>query len=150
MVQLRFPNFKSGFNPSKKTAFDPNNLTPSQKILLVRNRIWGNIIGGSVRSGFKELASPVKGRAIMDWYDQSHLKDIYPFIKDWEKINNNKKKYEDRKLRIYMRGVKIGTKKEGRLKEGMNMFQMQKKQIKDEMVAKEDLKKLKDEELGMF
>jgi hypothetical protein len=49
-----------------------------------------------------------------------------------------------------MRGVKIGTKKEGRLKEGMNMFQMQKKQIKDEMVAKEDLKKLKDEELGMF
>ena len=86
----------------------------------------------------------------MDWYDQSHLKDIYPFIKDWENINNNKKKYEDRKLRIYMRGVKIGTKKEGRLKEGMNMFQMQKKQIKDEMVAKEDLKKLKDEELGMF
>ena len=61
MVQVRIPTFKTGFNPSKKTGFIPTNMTASQKLLLVRNRIWGNIIGGSVRSGFKELAKPIKG-----------------------------------------------------------------------------------------
>ena len=61
MVHVRIPYFKTGFQPSKKTGFDPTNLTSTQKLMLVRNRIWGNIIGGSVRSGFKELAKPMKG-----------------------------------------------------------------------------------------
>jgi Mitochondrial ribosomal subunit S27 len=116
--------------------------------MLARNRIWGNIIGGSVRSGYKELAKPMKGPAVYSWYSQSNLKDIYPFIKDWEKINTTKQKYEERKLRIFMRGIKIGTRKEGKMKESMDIF-AQAKQKQDETTAKEALKGAKDSQIGM-
>jgi hypothetical protein len=38
-----------------------------------------------------------------------------------------KMKYEERKTRIYMRGVKIGSKREGGAQQGMSMFEQTKK-----------------------
>ena len=52
-------------------------------------------------------------------------------------------------MRIYMRGIKIGTKKEGRMKEGMDIFAQSKKQGEDEAFTKEELKRLKDEDIGL-
>ena len=137
MVHVRMPYFRTGYNPSKQTSFNPTQLTPTQRLLLVRNRIWGNIVGGSVRSGFKELAKPIKGPAYGEFYAQSDLKMIYPFIKDWEKSNKYKTTYEERKLRIFMRGIKIGV-KQGSTMKGMEMFE-QKQQVKDEAAAKAKL-----------
>ena len=55
MVFVKRPTFKTGINPSMLTTIDMKNLTPTQKMILARNRIWGNIIGGTQRSGYREL-----------------------------------------------------------------------------------------------
>jgi hypothetical protein len=56
MVYIRLPNFKVGINPSNATRFNTEaQYTATQKLWLARNRIWGNVIGGNDRSGYKEL-----------------------------------------------------------------------------------------------
>ena len=51
---------------------------------------------------------------------------VYPFVDDWGKQNRLKIKYEEKKQRIFMRGVKIGTKRTQSTK-GMGIFEMSKK-----------------------
>ena len=48
---------------------------------------------------------------------------MFPFVKDWDKIDGRKEKYQERKHRIFMRGVKIGAKKGGGSAAGMNIFE---------------------------
>lgn len=38
---------------------------------------------------------------------------IFPFVFDFEKRNDKKIKFEERRARIFMRGVKIGAKRGG-------------------------------------
>ena len=151
MVYVRFPQLKHGMNPSLKTAFDPKNLTPTQKMQLTRNRIWGNMIGSNYRSGYKELKKGFPGEARGNYYDMSQLEMIYPFIKDWTKINKHKMQYQERKARIFMRGIKIGNKKGGDSKSGMSMFEMAKnKAIRDENIAEGAFREnVTDKELGI-
>jgi hypothetical protein len=52
MVYVRFPVSKHGINPSPQTMLNVANLTPTQKVMLTKNRIWGNMIGGNERSGY--------------------------------------------------------------------------------------------------
>ena len=78
---------------------------------LNRNRIWGNYVGGNARSGFKEIKKLWAGRAKAQYYEQANLKMIYPFLENWEEQNKKKLKYEERKNRIFMRGIKIGVKR---------------------------------------
>ena len=70
MVFIRVPTFKTGIAPSMKHTFNQlGNYTPTQKLTLTRNRIWGNIIGGNVRSGYKELKKPTTGHVKATYYD---------------------------------------------------------------------------------
>jgi len=147
---------KTGINPSLKTALDATmTLNASQKMLLTRNRIWGNMIGGNCRSGYKELKKAFDGEARGSYYDNHNLKMVFPFIQDWEGQNKKKIKYEERKTRIYMRGVKIGSKRGGDSKSGMSMFEMSNKQkAKSADAAQVDTEKtfkesLKDDMLGL-
>lgn len=156
MVYVRFPIMKTGINPSLKTALDATMaLNASQKMLLTRNRIWGNMIGGNCRSGYKELKKAFDGEARGSYYDNHNLKMVFPFIQDWEGQNKKKIKYEERKTRIYMRGVKIGSKRGGDSKSGMSMFEMSNKQkAKSADAAQVDTEKtfkesLKDDMLGL-
>ena len=156
MVYVRFPIMKTGINPSLKTALDATMaLNASQKMLLTRNRIWGNMIGGNCRSGYKELKKDFDGEARGSYYDNHNLKMVFPFIQDWEGQNKKKIKYEERKTRIYMRGVKIGSKRGGDSKSGMSMFEMSNKQkAKSADAAQVDTEKtfkesLKDDMLGL-
>ena len=85
------------------------------------------MIGGGARSGYKELKRGITGPSRAAYYEHNELSLVYPFVADWEKQNKRKLKYEERKSRIVMRGVKIGSKKDtGRSKEGMSMFEMTK------------------------
>ena len=60
MVYIRLPNFKTAIQVSAKHRFaQDGNFTPTQKLMLARNRIWGNIVGGTERSGYKELKKPL-------------------------------------------------------------------------------------------
>ena len=51
---------------------------------------------------------------------------VYPFIDNWESYNKQKATYQERKQRIFMRGIKIGAKRGGDSKTGMNIFEQQK------------------------
>lgn len=62
-------------------------------MMLSRNRIWGNIVGGNVRSGYKELKRPLKGDSMKAYYEQSDLKMMYPFVQNWDRKNDLKEKY---------------------------------------------------------
>ena len=64
---------------------------------LTRNRIWGNMIGANSRSGYKELKKAVSGPSRGAYYEFHDLKTIYPWIKDYAKINTRKLKYEGRR-----------------------------------------------------
>lgn len=85
------------------------------------------MIGGNCRSGYKELKKTFDGEARASYYDNHNLRMVYPFIQDWDNINKKKIKYEERKTRIYMRGVKIGSKRGGDSSSGMSMFEMSNK-----------------------
>ena len=124
MVFVRFPQLKTGYKVNPRTVINPDALTPTQKLFLTRNRIWGNMVGGGYRSGYKQLKQPWRGEASAARYEFANLKMIYPFVDDWGAINRKKLKYEERKARIFMRGVKIGTKRGGDSKKGMDIFEM--------------------------
>ncbi len=51
MVQSRLTQFKTGslFNP--RSFINIHSLTPLQKMMLVRCRVWGNTIGDNYKSG---------------------------------------------------------------------------------------------------
>jgi hypothetical protein len=51
MVQIRLTRFKTGTTYNPKSYFNMNNLSPIQKMELVRCRIWGNTIGDNYASG---------------------------------------------------------------------------------------------------
>ena len=80
MVFIRVPTFKTAIAPSMKHRFNQaGNYTPTEKLTLTRNRIWGNIVGGNVRSGYKELKKPTYGHAKMVYYNLTDLDNDYPF-----------------------------------------------------------------------
>lgn len=57
---------------------------------------------------------------------------MYPYVNEWEKQQEKKEKHQERRMRIFMRGVKIGSKKGGTQITTMSMFEMQtKKKISD-------------------
>ena len=94
-------------------------------MMLSRNRIWGNIIGSNDRSGWKELKKPLKSISMSKRYQYSRLNAIFPFVSNWDLLTKRKEKYQDRKLRIFMRGMKIGQQKGiGKNMGGMSMFEM--------------------------
>ena len=126
MVFVRWPRLKTGHNVNPTTMINPVALTPSQKMLMTRNRIWGNKVGEGYRSGYKELKQEWDGAESARYYEHARLKMVYPFVDDWGKQNRLKIKYEEKKQRIFMRGVKIGTKRTQSTK-GMGIFEMSKK-----------------------
>ena len=53
------------------------------------------------------------GPAKANYYKFHDLRMIFPYITDWDDRNLKKEKYQQRKMRIFMRGVKIGNRKGG-------------------------------------
>jgi hypothetical protein len=112
MVYIRLPSFKTGVSPSNLTrfnsvsnaagepqftgkigGFDDLIIIATQKLWLTRNRIWGNVIGGNERSGYKELKAQLQGPSRAQYYKFHDLRMIYPFVKNWEAINDKKIKF---------------------------------------------------------
>ena len=123
MVYVRFPNVVTGIRPSPKALVDPSNLTATQKVMLSRNRIWGNMLGGGESNGYQVMKKKLGGEARFNYYELSDLKMIYPWVDNWADRNKKKTKYEERKSRIFMRGIKIGVKRTGNVNKNMSMFE---------------------------
>jgi hypothetical protein len=63
---------------------------------------------------------------------------MYPFVQDWSRKNDLKEKYQSRKLRIFMRGMKIGQQKgKGKAMDAMSVFEMSGKKATDAQKAAE-------------
>ena len=123
-------------------------------MLLSRNRIWGNVIGEGVPSGYKILKKPVTkmSRKVGSRYDNFDLHTVYPFFKNFEALNYKKEKYSDRKMRIFMRGMKIGIQKgAGKSMDAMSVFEMtgSSKKSKAEMGQKLGEASFSDDSLGI-
>ena len=104
-------------------------------------------------SGYKELKRGVIGPSRAEYYKFSNARMLFPFINDWERINSRKIKYEERRMRIFMRGVKIGAKRQGNADKGMTVFEMKEKksdateaQQRGEAASKQSMS---DESLGL-
>ena len=121
-------------------------------MMLSRNRIWGNVVGHGVRSGYKELTKPTTKikHHNLSRYEMSNLHIMYPFFKNWEGLNYKKEKYSDRKMRIFMRGMKIGVQKgAGKSMDAMSVFEMSGKKSKAELGQKLGEASFSDDSLGI-
>lgn len=74
----------------------------------------------------------------MDWHKFSELKMHYPFVDHWGAYNKKRLKYHERKNRIYMRGIKIGSKKLGKTND-MGMFESGARNAQE--ITEEEMKK---------
>lgn len=95
--------FKIAFKPSMLSKITPNNLTPSQKMLLARCRIWNEILGGNLRTGNRVARTPFKGDGMIKYFDYGINEFIFPFpleendeeandeIDDFRDIRNSRK-----------------------------------------------------------
>jgi len=92
------------------------------------------------------------GPARANYYKFHDARMIFPFVKEWERIDDKKDKYNDRKMRIFMRGVKIGRKQGGASTIQMAVFEMKdKKSAAEAQKLKEQAVKgaMSDESLGL-
>ena len=110
MPTFKITNFKSGTNPNPRFKFDMNNLTGKQKLELVYCRIWGTNIGDGMRSGAQILRKKIPYLKA-HLYDNAIEKQIMPWLDDYSIDAYKKFKFEERRQRVLMRGIKIGRKK---------------------------------------
>ena len=116
MVYIKYPNFKTGIAPSAKSTLlykmKNDMMTPTDKLTLAKNRIWGNLPeGGNKKNGYQYMkrhwtALPRS----LDYYKMRH-ETLFPDLKDWEKKTLAIERYEYRKMRVEVRDMKVGGKK---------------------------------------
>ena len=105
--------------------------------------------------GYKELKEQLQGNARAQYYKFHDLRMIYPFVNNWEAINDKKMKFQERRQRIFMRGVKIGAKKGGGSNFGMSVFEMKDKKKASDPASAQKMNEeavksgLSDESLGL-
>lgn len=78
------------------------------------------------------MIGPARGA----YYKFHDLRMMFPFVNEWDEKNLKKEKYQNRKMRIFMRGVKVGNRKGGSQITSMSLFEMQnKKKMADPLAA---------------
>ena len=122
MPYLRFANFKTGSTPSKLQKFDMNNLTGSQKLDLIKTRIFGTMIGDERRTGLQFIKKQMRGKRRAQYYELTDLRKEFPWHVDSEKELYDWSKFQRRKLRTLMRGIKVGKGKGGMKSDAIAMF----------------------------
>ena len=133
MIQWRWYNFKTArFRPSIATQFYVKQLnneeyTPTQKLMLARRRIFGCSYGDGYKSGRSEFKrhAMTKGERRYQLVRLNAIEPLrqYPLLQDPEPIEWRRILFEARKLRVMMRGVKVGRKKGGGRVNLMSVFQ---------------------------
>jgi hypothetical protein len=107
-------NFKTGRAPCEKKLFNMTNLTPTQKLQLGANRIFGTTIGDGYKSGRKIIKDTFVNT---HGYDKIRFLDVDDYLPSKFKPELDDRKhylkaqFERRRHRILMRGVKLGMKK---------------------------------------
>ena len=145
MVYIKYTNFRSGQFPSKARDMalkfkyvKPENkdsweakyfqVLSTDKLTLARNRIWGNVLTGDVKTGHNWFKKDWKVRRMNNDYQFTQMRNHFPGLRDFEKKAYLMEKYHYRKLRSEMRNMKVGSKSVD-LTEGstMAMFELKAK-----------------------
>ncbi|KAM3140137.1 hypothetical protein pb186bvf_007690 [Paramecium bursaria] len=124
----RLMSFRLGIRPSVRQQFDMNNLTGTQKLLLVQSRIFGTQFGGNLQNGRQELQrAPVGQRRFEQYQVPVHNpSQVFPFMQDQDLKEWKQQLVDGRKMRIMMRGVKIGRQKGGGRLSILNIYERKK------------------------
>lgn len=74
-----FITFKNVFAQSLRSRIDPTQLTATNKLLFARQRIWQSMIGGNLRTNFKNFKQTMDAEARVHYFDYA-FRDFYlPF-----------------------------------------------------------------------
>lgn len=128
MINWRWYNWKTyKIRPSVANQFYKGQLTPIQRLMLARRRIFGCSYGSNYRSGrsvFKDHGMTFGERR--EQLAKAHTLDSlnrFPYLYEVTDIEWKAELFEAKKLRILMRGVKVGRKKGGGRVNLMSVFQ---------------------------
>ena len=137
---IRFPFFRGGVCPSPLTALNMQKLTGTQKLDLIRCRIFGEMIGGNHRSGYSAAKRGLSGIRRLEYYTLLFEEDINPFIKPF--MNNHRKRFKYFKTmkRNAMRGIKLSKKRGGLVAAAVSQFGQIKKSTPESDKGKKDKK----------
>lgn len=121
-------NFKTGINPCEKMFYNATMLTPTQKLKLASCRIFNTTIGDGFNSGRKALKlKSYDSTKLEDLYKYINVKEFSPYLEHYpEREEWKEMKFERRKQRILMRGVKIGNKKASASTGSLDVFSQKK------------------------
>lgn len=125
MPYIKYLSFKTGINPSIKSRFDLNCLTGTQKLMLASSRIFGNSYNGNERAGTRVMRSNLRGAKRLSIFEIPiwNHKHWFPFLRDFDREDFKSELVEARRMRVLMRGVKIGRKKGQTGFSMMNIFE---------------------------
>ncbi|CAK72733.1 unnamed protein product (macronuclear) [Paramecium tetraurelia] len=128
MPHIKLPNYRLGISPSVRSSYKMDNLNPSQKLDLVAARIFGISFGGNLRNGMKAIKRLDSGQNRARQYSVPvwNPAQWFPFMTQWKKLEFNRKLVDGRKMRIMMRGVKIGRQKGGEKISILNIYERKK------------------------
>lgn len=120
--------FKTGINPNERMNYILTNLTPTQKLTLTACRIFNTTIGDGYKNGRKFISqSKLENTRLTDYYHFVNVKEANPYLEEYPDRDEWKKlKFERRKQRILMRGVKIGNKKSSASSGSFDLFSQKK------------------------
>lgn len=128
MINWRWYNFKTAsVRPSVAAQFFKGPLTPMQRLMLARRRIFGCNYGSNYRGGRSVLKSAgmTQGERRENLVGAHSLDSLtrFPMLYESSDIGWKAALFEAKKLRILMRGVKVGRKKGGGQVNLMSVFQ---------------------------
>ena len=120
MVYIKKFLYGSGCRPSPAALFNYKALTASQKLKLASCRIFKTFINSNYSKGMNKMKKkvPINHEDVIrkKYYLMARPLEIFPFMKGIvteDKINASSH-LERRKMRILMKGIKVGVKKGGK------------------------------------
>src|SRR5574343_136691 len=97
--------WNTAIGPSLISSFYPKDLTPTQKMILARSRIWGDVIGGNLRSGHRLAKKTMPCENMLGYFDDAFDELIFPFeLQNEDSDEENEERFFFRETRNSRKG----------------------------------------------
>lgn len=97
--------WKTAVGASLISSFTPKDLTPTQKMILARSRIWGDVIGGNMKAGHRIAKKTMPCENMLGYFDDAFEDWIFPFeLQDEDSDEENEEIHYFRELRNSRKG----------------------------------------------
>lgn len=128
MVYLKWINYKTGKHLFEGQLVNYVKPTPSDKLKLTACRIFGTSLNYGQPTGMNEWKkTPTQAaRAVVNPYPINDERRVYPYYYDKVLMDRRKEKFEQKKMKILMKGIKLGKKKGGQKMTLMDIYEKKK------------------------